>query len=225
MEKINLVEILKNVPKNTMLYTTIYGTVRFERLKDNPASICPVEVRRSDGALVALTKEGKYTPGFYGECVLFPSKENRDWSNFKVDDNDNGFSKGDYVRSKNSDGCFKIININEDLGIYSIVELVSDRKIQGDLTFSRDNFINGFEKIRKFDKRCFRPFDRVLVRDNYTNYWRLDFFSNLDDSTEFEFVTINNDAFRHCVPYNSDTEGLLNTVDYAPEFYEGEWEY
>lgn len=223
MEKINLVEILKNVPKNTKLYSLIYGSVRLEMLKDNPAAKYPVVVRRADGALVDFTEEGKYNPDFDGECVLFPSKENRDWSNFK--DNDNVFSKGEYVRSKNSGGCFKITDINVEHGIYSIVELVSDRKIQGDLTFSHDNFINGFEKIRKFDKRCFRPFDRVLVRDNDTNYWRLDFFSNLDDSSVFEFVTINNEAFRHCVPYNSDTEGLLNTVDYAPDFYEEECDY
>lgn len=219
-------ELLKDAPKGTRLYTPIHGSVRLERLRVDTAAF-PILVRRADEVLVEFTREGKYVLDFDGECVLFPSKENRDWSNFKVDDNDNdnGFSKGDYVRSKNSGGCFKIININEDLGIYSIVELVSDRKIQGDLTFSRDNFINGFEKIRKFDKRCFRPFDRVMVRDEDTNYWRLDFFGNLDDSSIFEFVTINNEAFKHCVPYNSDTEGLLNTVDYAPDFYEEECEY
>lgn len=200
----------------------MHGSVRFERLRVDTAAF-PVLVRRADDVLVEFTREGKYTLDFDSECVLFPSRENRDWSNFKVDDNE--FSKGEYVRSKNSGGCFKIIDINENLGIYSIVELVSDRKIQGDLTFSRDNFINGFEKIRKFDKRCFMPFDRVLVRDRDTLYWQLDLFSHIDDSSEFEFVTINVEGYRHCVPYNSDTAELLNTANYAPEFYEEQCDY
>lgn len=219
-QKLNLVEILKNTPEGTELYTLIYGTVKLVRVKKDD-ELFPITVKVLNGQELSFTKEGKYSLVSEGECILFPSKENRDWSNFK----DNVFSKGEYVKSKNSGGCFKINNINENLGIYNIVELVSDRKIQGDLTFSRDNFINGFEKIRHFDKRCFRPFDRVLVRDEDTNYWRLDFFSNLDDSSIFEFVTINNEAFKHCVPYNSDTAGLLNTVDYAPEFYEEECDY
>lgn len=223
-QKLNLVEILKTTPKGTKLYSPIYGTVRFERLRDDSDGF-PIYVRRADDALVPLTEEGKFALSFDGECVLFPSKDNRDWSNFKVDDNDNGFSKGEYVRSKNSGGCFKIIDINEELGIYSIVELVSDRKIQGDLTFSRDNFINGFEKIEKFDMSCFRPFDRVLVRDYESSHWKLGTFSHIDDSSEFKFVTSICEGFKHCVPYNSDTEELLNTDDYAPVFYEGAWEY
>ena len=221
-QKLNLVEILKNIPEGTELYTLIYGTVKLVRVKKND-ELFPITVKMLNGQELSFTKDGKYSLVSEGECILFPSKENRDWQNFKADYY--AFSVGDYVQSKNSGGCFKINNINENLGIYSIVELVSDRKIQGDLTFSRDNFINGFEKIRKFDKRCFRPFDRVLVRDRDTLYWQLDIFSHIDDSSEFEFVTINVEGYRHCVPYNSETAELLNTNDYAPEFYEEECDY
>jgi hypothetical protein len=221
-QKLNLVEILKNTPEGTELYTLIYGPVKLVGVKKND-ELFPITVKVLNGQELSFTEDGKYSLVSEGECILFPSKENRDWSNFKVDDK--GFSKGEYVRSKNSGGCFKIIDINEELGIYSIVELVSDRKIQGDLTFSRDNFINGFEKIRKFDKRCFRPFDRVLLRDTDKNNWQLGIFSHLDDSLVYGFFTINNEGYKHCVPYNSDTEELLNTDDYAPEFYEEECEY
>lgn len=220
MEDLNLVVLLKDAPRGARLYSPVFGECEFEEVV-TPDKITVRSV--IDKMVAQFTEKGHYYSDRYGECLLFPSRENRDWSNFKVDNK--GFSKGDYVRSKNNGGCFKIINISENLGIYSIVELVSDRKIQGDLTFSRDNFINGFEKIRKFDKRCFRPFDRVLVRDRNTLYWQLDIFSHIDDSSEFEFVTINVEGYRHCVPYNSETADLLNTVDYAPEFYEEKCDY
>ena len=219
-QKLNLVEILKNAPEGTELYTLIYGTVKLVRVKKD-GELFPITVKVLNGQELSFTKDGKYSLVSEGECILFPSRENRDWLKFKV----NVFRVGDYVQSKNEGGCFKINNINEDLGIYYIGELVSDCKIQGNLTYTRDNLINGFDKIRKFDKQCLKPFDRVLVRDRDTNCWRLGIFSHFDNSSEYEFVITDNEGFKHCVPYNSETEKLFNTVDYAPEFYEDESDY
>lgn len=222
MEKINLVEILKNVPKGTKLYSLIHGDCFFERIVDDSDGF-PIEVKLDDDTNAQFTEKGCWLTIYSGECVLFPSKENRNWLNFKVDDNE--FRVGDYVRSRNSGCCFKINNINETLGIYCIGELVSDCKIQGNTSYSRDILINGFEKIEKFDRSCFRPFDRVLVRDYDSDCWKLGNLSHIDDSSEFKFVTTACEGFKHCVPYNSDTENLLGTADYAPEFYEEECYY
>ena len=80
-EKLNLVEILKNCPKGTKLYSTMYGEVEFERLKDD--SDYPVIVKLKTEQFENFTIIGKWTESFDGECTLFPSKDQRDWSKFK----------------------------------------------------------------------------------------------------------------------------------------------
>ena len=79
-ENLNLVEILKDCPKGTKLYSTMYGEVEFERLKDG--SDYPVIVKLKTEQFENFTIIGKWTESFDGECTLFPSKEQRDWSKF-----------------------------------------------------------------------------------------------------------------------------------------------
>ena len=78
-ENIDLTKILKDCPKGTKLYSPIFGEVDFEKI-------------RSYDKYAIITKKGSYTAtfteeGFYradvdGECLLFPSKDQRDWSKF-----------------------------------------------------------------------------------------------------------------------------------------------
>ena len=79
-ENLNLVEILKDCPKGTKLYSTIFGEIEFGFIGDN--SIYPI-VLILNGGHEYLTSEGKLFNQFDGECILFPSRENRDWSKFK----------------------------------------------------------------------------------------------------------------------------------------------
>ena len=79
-ENLNLVEILKDCPKGTKLYSTIFGEVKFGFIEDN--SIYPI-VLMVNGGREYLTSEGKLYNQFDGECILFPSREERDWSKFK----------------------------------------------------------------------------------------------------------------------------------------------
>lgn len=81
---LNLVEILKNVPLGTELYCTVFGKVRLLRINIDPESIYPILIGNDKkSALVRLTKEGKWNDSYPGECILFPSESNRDWSTFK----------------------------------------------------------------------------------------------------------------------------------------------
>lgn len=80
-KKLNLVEILKDCPKGTKLYSTIFGEIEFGFIEDN--SIYPI-VLILNGGHEYLTSEGKLFNQFDGECILFPSREERDWSKFKV---------------------------------------------------------------------------------------------------------------------------------------------
>lgn len=79
-ENLNLVEILKNCPKGTKLYSTIFGEVKFGFIRDH--SIYPIALMVNCGHEY-LTSDGKLFNQFDGECILFPSRKERDWSKFK----------------------------------------------------------------------------------------------------------------------------------------------
>ena len=83
-ENLNLVEILKDCPKGTKLYSTIYGDVELVGvyLKDDAY---PIEIKIGEGSdmICDFTNDGRLLGDFPGECTLFPSKEQRDWSKFK----------------------------------------------------------------------------------------------------------------------------------------------
>ena len=79
-EKLDLVKILKDIPKGTGLYCTAYGEVELTEVDEE--SNYPIIVQTPDGECYELTQEGKLVSD-YGECLLFPSKVNRDWSTLK----------------------------------------------------------------------------------------------------------------------------------------------
>ena len=83
-ENLNLVEILKNCPKGTKLYSTIYGDVEFIRVNQNTDVYYPIEIKLSDDSINSVTTDGKLCEYYNGECTLFPSKDQRDWSKFKI---------------------------------------------------------------------------------------------------------------------------------------------
>ena len=80
-ENLNLVEILKDCTEGTKLYSTIYGDVEFVKVSNHLEY--PIEVKRRYYSIVSFTNDGRLLAGYNGECVLFPSKEQRDWSKFK----------------------------------------------------------------------------------------------------------------------------------------------
>ena len=78
----NIVEILKNVPKGTKLYSPIIGECELEAVYLN--SCYPIKTTTKLGAY-SFTSEGLlYKEESNGECMLFPSRENRDWSTFNL---------------------------------------------------------------------------------------------------------------------------------------------
>lgn len=79
-KNIDLTKILKNCPKGTKLYSTVLGEVTFEEVIED--AVFPIIVFCKDGALESFTALGKLKIHYDGECTLFPSKEQRDWSKF-----------------------------------------------------------------------------------------------------------------------------------------------
>ena len=155
-ENLNLVEILKDCPKGTRLYSTIFGEVEFGFIKDH--SIYPI-VLILNGGHEYLTSDGKLFNQFDGECILFPSREERDWSKFKP-------------------------------------------------------------KKNRFDPKTLVAFDRVLVKDRYSQCWRCNLFSHIE--TEYPMFRVNTilvGHFYYCIPFNDDTKHLVGTTEEAPEYY------
>ena len=80
MEKINLVELLKDCPKGTKLYSPLCGECEFDHIEYMGKIVCQTK----KDTTIWFLPTGVYIEGYSGaECVLFPSKENRDWSKFQ----------------------------------------------------------------------------------------------------------------------------------------------
>ena len=81
-ENIDLTKILKDSPKGWKFYSSVLGEVKFEGICDDDKKEVSIIVKPfnhdyTDG----FTKEGFYFAKT-GECTLFPSREQRDWSKF-----------------------------------------------------------------------------------------------------------------------------------------------
>ena len=75
-QKLNIAEILKDKPKNTKLYSPLFGDVYFLCVKDDI-----ITVAHHDGIAVFFG-DGRYYNYPESEPLLFPSKEMCDWSKF-----------------------------------------------------------------------------------------------------------------------------------------------
>ena len=79
-KNIDLTKILKDCPKGFKLYSPLFGEVVF---KDISGDAYPIDLSCTGReTLVSFTKEGFYYDKPNTECLLFPSKDQRDWSKF-----------------------------------------------------------------------------------------------------------------------------------------------
>ena len=81
-ENLNLEEILKDCPEGTELYSTIFGEVKLDYIENG--SEYPINVKSKNGFPESFTLDGKYCSNYDGECTLFPSRYQRDWSKFNT---------------------------------------------------------------------------------------------------------------------------------------------
>ena len=127
-ENLDLCLILKDCPKDTKLYCTFLGDVLFSKIEDNKIFI------HTSYTVYSFYSDGKFT--YEGECVLFPSREQRDWSKFKVPIkkfNPKDFKPFDKVLLRDGYGfkwhpTFLEKILKEPSGKYSAVELINGCK-------------------------------------------------------------------------------------------------
>lgn len=99
-QKLNIAKILKSKPRGTKLYSMIHGKCSFEAVTDEIFKInfCTSKFGLTQSGECTLIKFGNMYDG--GECIIFPSKEMRDWSKFS-------WKKGDVLIS--NDGGTEVI--------------------------------------------------------------------------------------------------------------------
>lgn len=114
IKKIDIVNKLKHCKKGTKLYSPIFGEVEFDGIENN-AIYVNTTVNDDEKVRMPFESNGQFYSCYpNGECLLFPSKDNRDWNSFRVleeghrvmvSDNANSWSLRLYV-ADNKTICF-----------------------------------------------------------------------------------------------------------------------
>lgn len=167
-ENLNLCKILKDCPKGTKLWSPVWGDVV---LKEIAGKVFPaIILTASDFNDISLHSNGKMYDIEESECILFPSKNQRDWSKFKVP-------------------------------------------------------VKKFEvPAKKFNPEEFKPFDKILVRDDDIFLWYPAIFGVLEQVDSRRVINdIGGNYWIQGIPYNNDTECLVQTSNNCPDYYKW-WE-
>lgn len=230
--KINIAEILKDCPKGTKLYSSLFGKVELLSVGDD----CdfPITVRTDEKKEKAcFTKEGCYH-SYYSdaECVLFPSSEMRNWrSFFKPGDVaiDSFYGCGVLVEEWADDSytsfkasVFQLVKgefAKRDKSVISIDNFVKASDEQRDKFIAdMENFFGGKYnpktlQVEPVKEECpLKAFDKVLVRDTDEQTWCANYFSHYKNDPDYFYVCING-IYHYCIPYNEHTAHLLGTTD------------
>ena len=235
--KINIAEILRDMPKGTKLYSSLFGKCECIEIVNGKYPIT-IKAQRADGAIsIFFMKDGRYYDGYEdAECSLYPSAKMRDWSKF--------FKRGDVLVDKDLETAVVFdgwanddyTEFNTTINYYKISDAWGKGDICSTLLYTkatdeeRAEFIAAAEKhyggkynpetlqvepVKVAEPKCsFKPFDKVLVR--YGNgIWGATFFSRYDDKSAWAYVGVDCINWEQCIPYEGN-EHLLGT-DKSPE--------
>ena len=95
------------------------------------------------------------------------------------------FDRSDLLYFVNPDTNYIDVKVEEDAFIFDIVELP--------------------------EKHKFKPFDKVLVRDNEHNEWLCNFYSHYQKASDYHYVCLCG-GYKRCIPYEGN-EHLVGTTD------------
>lgn len=221
----NIVEILKYCSKGTKLYSTVFGEVTLDKVDIHEKY--PIVVYRLNHIKTSFTREGYYMKDFPGsECVLFPSKEQRDWSKFRIP-----LKRGDIMMK--ADGTIPFIASGEfykdTLPKYICGVDITGHFSTGIYGWTSEFYIPASEEAKKelFDKmaeagckwnantlelekvvpkfKCkFKPFDKVLVKSDLNEEWSIDLFSHYDKKNkDYHYVCLTS-RYRYCILYEGN---------------------
>lgn len=228
--KINIAEILKDCPKGTKLYSPLFGEVTLEEVDTECTAL--IKIKYNANICSKFFKTGLYYNYEGAECLLFPSSEMRDWTKF--------FKRGDIVYGSQEISVFeswadtsyttfnRTLHCESEELIFDYFEegpelndefccLASD-KIRTEFIAAAEKYYHGKYnpetlQVEPVKPECpFKPFDKVLVRNNDKMVWKADYFSHYKDNNDYHYCCIGN-GYRDCIPFNDQTAHLLGTTD------------
>lgn len=230
----NIAEILKDKPKGTKLYSIPWGKCTLEEV-DTSLPLLPITVRNCLGDLQKrYTKKGTYLPSL-DECLLFPSKDMRDWRKFV-------WKKGAILVSNDGETVVMFLEWANDAYTEFVGAKFPVKKEEGKSTFNTCDFESCCQSYNiesyinpttgKFTvktvritvgnsepnepnkptepKYSFKPFDKVIVRrkDNY-NIWQANIFSHIVEKGYYACIM---GVWSDILPYNEETAKLIGTT-------------
>lgn len=221
---INLVNILKHCPEGTKLYSPIYGEVTFIRISIINTILCKATKSNGEITSVDFNRFGRFSGEFSNsECVLFPSKDQRDWDKFRIP-----AKKGDIMMFDDKSAVFMIDAMTDDyVTIIAYVDKYSTFRTGGQMLLNyipaskdmKKKFFDAMDKagytwdgetLKKKQKLQFKPFDKVLVRDSEADKWRCAFYSHFEPNGIYHYGTIIG-MYAMCIPFEGN-EHLVGTT-------------
>ena len=221
--KINIAEILENKSQGTKLYSLTYGDCFYQEYTGDFG----IECQSQNGVQFNLDEYGKYC--IDGECIIFPSKDMREWSKFawKRGDvllNSSGFklffdrwANDDYTR------FFGKVNLLEDSFSYETEKytLASKEENLDTLEIEKSEFKDGDILIYKSEK--FTYFSSIFIlntnRNEISSYVR---FSIGKGSIDYDVPVYNlgTDRFRHAT--EEEKEQLFSALEKKRKAWDAE---
>ena len=227
--KINIAEILRDMPKGTKLYSPLFSKCKLGKINtDEGEGSILAEYRLEDEKRCAIfSSDGRYFDWIKdAECLLFPSDKMRDWSKF--------FKRGDIVYNPHSQmyAVFECWTNDDYTEFNTTINHYKDNtfgkeEVCDTECFVKANdeqkalFIAAAEKyyggkynpetlqVEPKTKCSFKPFDKVLVRCG-NGIWGATFFSRRDNKSAWAYVGVDCNSWEQCIPYEGN-EHLLGT--------------
>lgn len=224
----NLVSILKHCPEGTKLYSPVFGEVTFKRISSSNNILGEAIDRNGENRIVAFTRLGRFHWDFSSaECVLFPSKDQRDWDKFRIPT-----KKGDVIMFNGMYPCLVTGDYSKDLSMWCCGLLEDDDFCTNIMhpsewnacfyTFAteeiKDKLFKAMDKagytwdgetLKKKEPQ-FKPFEKVLVRVSESEEWECSFYSHFNSKSRFHHNTTSG-MFAMCIPFEGN-EHLVGTT-------------
>ena len=219
--EINIVEILKDKPANTKLYSPLFSEVFFSHVSGGY-----IAVEHYGGTSLFLSS-GRFYDYDGSEPLLFPSKEMRDWNKF-------AWQKGDILVNENNahiifekftdDTYTTFIGrhyLNKNYknyvpGRYTCVTQhfhIEESNAAQIYIYNIEEKIGGKLDLKTLEiekPKCeFKTFDKVLGRNEKDDVWEADLFSHYREESQYPFRCIGFSR-KYCIPYEGN-EHLLGT--------------
>lgn len=236
--KINIAEILRDMPKGTKLYSPLFGKCELvDVCTDGYGDFIRIEHDPHDAnkkVYKSFSSNGRYFEFLKDtECLLFPSAKMRCWDKF--------FKRGDIVYNPHSQmyAVFECWANDDYTEFNTTINYYKDHTFGEEEVCDTECFVKAndeqktlfiaaaekyyggkdnpetlqVEPVKVVKPKCsFKPFDKVLARCNEDSVWRCELFSHYNTfNKQCPYVCLSS-VYKYCIPYEGN-QHLLGTTN------------